>query len=70
MKLRGPGDFFGLRQSGVPMLKMADMSGDIILLEQAKAAAAKLLESDPTLEKPQNRALSERLARLLSEAAL
>ena len=70
LKLRGPGDFFGLRQSGVPMLKMADMSGDIILLEQAKAAAAKLLESDPTLEKPQNRALSERLARLLSEAAL
>ena len=70
LKLRGPGDFFGLRQSGVPMLKMADMSGDIIILEQAKAAAAKLLESDPTLEKPQNRALSERLARLLSEAAL
>ncbi len=49
---------------------MADMSGEIFLLEQAKAAAAKLLESDPTLEKPQNRALSERLERLLSEAAL
>lgn len=70
LKLRGPGDFFGFRQSGVPMLKMADMMSDVALLESAKNAAAELLESDPQLQKPENAALSARLDKLLSEAAL
>ena len=70
LKLRGPGDFFGFRQSGVPMLKMADMMSDVALLESAKNAAAELLESDPTLEKPENAALSARLEKMMSEAAL
>lgn len=70
LKLRGPGDFFGFRQSGVPMLKMADMMSDVALLESAKAAAAELLESDPKLRKPENAALAVRLEKLLSEAAL
>ena len=70
LKLRGPGDFFGFRQSGVPMLKMADMMSDVALLESAKTAAAELLESDPKLRKPENAALAVRLEKLLSEAAL
>ena len=70
LKLRGPGDFFGFRQSGVPMLKMADMMSDASVLESAKNAAAELLESDPKLQKPENAALAARLEKLLSEAAL
>ncbi len=70
LKLRGPGDFFGFRQSGVPMLKMADMMSDIALLESAKNAAAELIESDPLLERPENASLALRLNKLLSETAL
>ena len=70
LKLRGPGDFFGFRQSGVPMLKMADMMSDVALLESAKNAAAELLESDPKLQKPENAVLAARLEKLLREAAL
>lgn len=70
LKLRGPGDFFGFRQSGVPMLKMADMMSDIALLESAKNAAAELIESDPLLERPENASLALRINKLLSETAL
>ncbi|MEG1918112.1 MAG: ATP-dependent DNA helicase RecG [Oscillospiraceae bacterium] len=49
LRLRGPGDFFGNRQHGLPALKLADLSCDMPLLEEAKAAAAQLLTRDPTL---------------------
>ncbi|MBR3961923.1 MAG: ATP-dependent DNA helicase RecG [Oscillospiraceae bacterium] len=70
LKLRGPGDFFGYRQSGLPMLKMADMMTDIKLLELAKKAAAEILEDDPKLEKAENAALSKNIQKLLEEAAV
>lgn len=70
LKLRGPGDFFGYRQSGLPMFKMADMMTDIGLLEMAKKAAAEILEDDPKLEKPENSALSANIQKLLEEAAI
>ena len=70
LKLRGPGDFFGCRQSGLPMLKMADMMTDIKLLELAKKAAAEILENDPRLEKTENAALSKNIQKLLEEAAV
>lgn len=70
LKLRGPGDFFGFRQSGVPMLKMADMMSDTRLLEFAKNAAVELLEDDPQLNKAENIRIAKRLNKLLSEAAL
>ena len=70
LKLRGPGDFFGFRQSGLPMLKMADMMTDIKLLELAKKAAAEILEDDPRLEKAENSALSKNIQKLLEEAAV
>ena len=43
MKLRGPGDFFGQRQHGLPQLKIADMTTDMEVLRQAQACAKKLL---------------------------
>lgn len=70
LKLRGPGDFFGFRQSGLPMLKMADMMTDITLLEQAKKAAAEILDDDPRLEKAENLAISKNIQKLLEEATL
>ncbi|MBQ7875368.1 MAG: ATP-dependent DNA helicase RecG [Oscillospiraceae bacterium] len=70
LKLRGPGDFFGYRQSGLPMLKMADMMTDITLLEEAKKAAAEILSDDPKLDKPENAALAADIRKLLEEAAV
>ena len=47
LNLRGPGEFLGVRQSGVPMLKIADLNRDAALLEAAKAMADKLLKEFP-----------------------
>jgi ATP-dependent DNA helicase RecG len=47
LHLRGPGEFLGVRQSGVPMLKIADLERDIDLLEAAKTMADKLLTEYP-----------------------
>ena len=49
LKLRGPGDFFGRRQPGLPALKIADLTCDISLLKEAQGAALELLEKDPEL---------------------
>ena len=49
LKLRGPGDFFGRRQHGLPALKIADLTCDISLLKEAQGAALELLEKDPEL---------------------
>ncbi len=70
LKLRGPGDFFGFRQSGLPMLKMADMMTDINLLEMSKNAAAEILAKDPKLSDPKNAALCANIQKLLEEAAV
>jgi ATP-dependent DNA helicase RecG len=47
LRLRGPGELLGARQSGVPLLRFADLSSDLDLLEQARAAAPRLLSEDP-----------------------
>ncbi|MGZ3630489.1 MAG: ATP-dependent DNA helicase RecG [Ktedonobacteraceae bacterium] len=60
LKLRGAGDFFGVRQSGVPELRIADLS-DMRLVELTRTLAAKLWESDPYLRKPEHGALRERV---------
>ena len=46
LHLRGPGEFLGVRQSGLPMLRIADLERDADLLESAKAAAETLLKQD------------------------
>ncbi len=49
LKLRGPGDFFGSRQHGLPTLRVADLTCDMELLHEARAAAESLLADDPDL---------------------
>ena len=60
LRLRGPGDFFGVRQSGMPELRMASLS-DTPLVELAGSLAEKLWESDPYLRKPEHAMLRERM---------
>ena len=60
LQLRGPGDFFGVRQSGMPELQVADLS-DTPLIELTRTLAGKLWESDPYLRKAEHSALRERM---------
>ncbi len=63
LELRGPGEFLGTRQSGMPDLKMASIA-DLRLLERVREAAARLLEGDLLLEQPEHRLLARRVADL------
>ena len=67
LKLRGPGDFFGSRQHGLPQLKVADFSGDMRVLRQAQDAAQALLAQDRSLSRPEHAPLLERVRELFSE---
>jgi ATP-dependent DNA helicase RecG len=63
LKLRGPGEFFGTRQSGLPDLRMVKLS-DVKLLELARTEAISLFEKDPGLKKAEHKLLSVELARV------
>lgn len=58
LKLRGPGEIDGLKQSGLSNLKLADLSKDGEILKLSRHASETLLEQDPQLLKPENQALS------------
>jgi ATP-dependent DNA helicase RecG len=47
LEIRGPGEFLGARQSGVPLLRFADLSGDLSLVQQAREAAQEMLDQHP-----------------------
>lgn len=64
LKLRGPGDFFGARQHGLPEMKIADLSNDMELLRQAQRAAQETLSDDPTLRKEKNAPLKQAVLEL------
>ena len=64
LKLRGPGDFFGSRQHGLPAMHVADLCSDMNVLQTAQTAAQELLASDPELEKPEHQALKAAVDRL------
>ena len=66
LKMRGPGDFFGNAQHGLPPLKIADIACNMELMNRAQNCAKELLAEDPMLEKPQNRALKMDVMRLFS----
>ncbi len=64
LSLRGPGDFFGTRQSGLPDLRVARLS-DQDLLKVAREEAAELLRDDPGLQKPSHAPLAKEVSRFL-----
>jgi ATP-dependent DNA helicase RecG len=57
LKLRGPGDFLGTRQHGLPSLKLADITQELDLLHEAREDALLLLQRDPQLRDPRHAAL-------------
>ena len=70
LRLRGPGDLFGIRQSGVLDFKVADVFQDAKLLQNASEEADRLLLDDPELEFPEHRRLKEHLRIKLDEIML
>ncbi|MBR6353691.1 MAG: ATP-dependent DNA helicase RecG [Oscillospiraceae bacterium] len=65
LRLRGPGDFFGSRQHGLPEMHVADLGADVNVLQQAQQEAALLLAADSELALPEHAALRESVERLL-----
>jgi ATP-dependent DNA helicase RecG len=60
LEMRGPGEFFGTRQSGLPDLKLVQLS-DTKLLELARQEAQQIFEKDPNLEQPQHQTLAQQV---------
>ena len=69
LRLRGPGDFYGQRQHGLPAMKIADLSCDMRLLDEAQTAARQLMERDPELTDPAHRPLRRRIRQLFDTNA-
>lgn len=59
LEIRGPGEFFGTRQSGLPDFKIANILRDTSLLEVAKTEANRLAQADPSLSQPVHQVLKE-----------
>ena len=59
LKLRGPGDFLGTKQSGLPEFKYADIVEDRMILERAKSDAWRIITQDPKLEKSEHESLNK-----------
>ena len=67
LRLRGPGDFFGEKQHGLPMLHIADMLEDMVICNQARDAAQEIIADDPTLEKEENLPLNKEIETLFKD---
>ena len=68
LKLRGPGDFFGSRQSGLPTFRVANLSYDLQTLKDAQAASAQWIDTQGTLDTPEAIALRDRIGELFQRA--
>ena len=64
LRLRGPGEFFGSRQHGLPEMKIADMLEDRSTLEETQRAAREIIAHDPELSSPESVALKNEIQRL------
>jgi ATP-dependent DNA helicase RecG len=64
LKLRGPGDFFGSRQHGLPEMHIAELTGSMDVLKEAQEAAKAVMAADPLLEGEDLAPLREHIARL------
>lgn len=69
LALRGPGDFFGYRQSGLPIFRMASLAEDLGVLKEAQAAARQYLASNPSPEDPGTKRLFERIEQLFAQTS-
>ena len=69
LRLRGPGDFFGARQHGLPEMHIASLCTDMRILRDAQDAANALLQTDPELKAPENARLKAQVDRLFAESA-
>ena len=70
LKLRGPGDFFGTMQHGLPEFKVANLFTDMDLLKQAQECAKKVLEIDPLLENRENEGIKQKIDNLFSSLTM
>ena len=70
LKLRGPGDLFGIRQSGLMDFRIGDVFQDSELLKKAGEAAGEILSEDPLLEGEKYKLLGEKLAAYISGSNL
>ncbi len=68
LKMRGPGDFFGSRQSGLPVFRVADLSMDLQTLKDAQAASAEWIDRFGTADTPEAQALRMRIGDLFTRA--
>ena len=69
LRLRGPGDFFGKRQHGLPEMHIADLAADMRVLETAQEAAKQTLAADPDLTRPDHAALRNQVERMFEANA-
>lgn len=67
LELRGPGDFFGTRQHGLPELKIANLYKDIAILQEVQKSAIKLYREDETLKKVANKCLNDKIKEIFIE---
>ena len=65
LKIRGPGDFMGTRQSGMPELRVANLVRDIDILNLARKEACLLIDQDPNLSDPSNLPLKQEFKRIM-----
>ena len=66
LRLRGPGDFFGQRQHGLPKMKIADMMNDMQVLSETQKCARSIIQRDPQLVDPVLRGLKAEMRRLFA----
>ena len=68
LETRGPGDFFGSRQHGLPTLQIADLMNDTRTLHAAQAEAVAMLADDPLLEAPEHALLEQQVQQMFEKA--